>query len=92
MKIAVIGANGRTGRLVVEDALARGHQVVAVTQTDRVSEPGDDNLTGARADVHDAEALKRALVGADAVISALGDRRAPLRTCIRPASGTRSPQ
>ena len=29
MKIAVIGANGRTGRIVVKDALARGHEVVA---------------------------------------------------------------
>jgi nucleoside-diphosphate-sugar epimerase len=26
MKIAVIGASGRTGRVVVRDALARGHQ------------------------------------------------------------------
>ena len=72
MKIAVIGANGRTGRIVVRDALARGHQVVAVTRTDLVSEPSDDNLTNARADVRDADALGRALVGADAAISALG--------------------
>ena len=72
MKIAVVGANGRTGRIVVKDALARGHQVVAVTRTDGVSEPGDENLTNAGADVRDADELKRALVGADAVISALG--------------------
>lgn len=72
MKIAVIGANGRTGRIVVNDALARGHQVVAVTRGDRVSEPGDDNLINARADVRDADGLKRALVGAEAEISALG--------------------
>ena len=36
MKIAVIGANGHTGRIVVKDALARGHQVVAVARTDQV--------------------------------------------------------
>jgi putative NADH-flavin reductase len=72
MKIAVIGANGRTGRIVVKDALARGHQVVAVTRADGASEPDDDDLVNARADVRDADALKRALVGADAVISALG--------------------
>jgi hypothetical protein len=41
-------------------------------RTDGVSEPDDDNLINARADVRDADALKRALVGADAVISALG--------------------
>ncbi|MBV9422506.1 MAG: NAD(P)H-binding protein [Solirubrobacterales bacterium] len=72
MKIAVIGASGRTGRIVVKDALARGHQVVAVTRADGVSEPDDDKLVSARADVRDADALKRALVGADAIISALG--------------------
>ena len=72
MKIAVIGANGRTGRIVVKDALARGHQVVAVTRADGVTEQDDDKLINARADVRDADALKRALVGADAVISALG--------------------
>ena len=72
MKIAVIGANGRTGRIVVKEALARGHQVVAVTRTDGVSAPDDDNLINARADVHDADALEHALAGADAVISAFG--------------------
>jgi putative NADH-flavin reductase len=72
MKIAVIGANGRTGRIVVKDALARGHQVAAVARADGVSKRDDDNLRNARADVRDADALRRALVGADAVISALG--------------------
>ena len=72
MKIAVIGANGHTGRIVVKDALARGHQVVAVARTDQVSEPDDHNLTNARADVRDAGVLTHALVGTDAVISALG--------------------
>jgi len=72
MKIAVIGANGHTGRIVVKDALARGHQVVAVARTDQVSRPDDHNLTNARADVRDAGALMHALVGTDAVISALG--------------------
>jgi putative NADH-flavin reductase len=72
MKIAVIGANGRTGRIVVKDALARGHQVVAVTRADGVSEPNDANLINARADVRDVDALRRALVGAEAVISAVG--------------------
>ena len=74
MRIAVIGANGHTGRIVVKDALARGHQVVAVARTDQASRPDDHNLTNARADVRDAGALMHALVGTDAVISALGCR------------------
>jgi putative NADH-flavin reductase len=72
MKIAVIGANGRTGRIVVKDALARGHEVVAVARTQEASVPADDNLINARADVRDADALEQALHGAAAVISALG--------------------
>jgi nucleoside-diphosphate-sugar epimerase len=32
MKIATFGANGKTGRILVEDALARGHSVNAVTR------------------------------------------------------------
>ena len=74
LKIGVIGASGRTGRIVVNDALARGHQVVAVTRADGAWEPDDDDLVNARADVGDADALRRALVGADFVISALGVR------------------
>ncbi|MBV9945129.1 MAG: NAD(P)H-binding protein [Solirubrobacterales bacterium] len=72
MKIAVIGANGRTGRIVVTDAIARGHQVIAVARTDQVSAPDDENLSNARDDVHDADALNHALDGANAVISTLG--------------------
>lgn len=72
MKIAVIGASGRTGRVVVRDALARGHRVIAVARTQELSDPEDDSLTKAHLDARDAEALKRALVGADAVVSALG--------------------
>jgi putative NADH-flavin reductase len=37
-----------------------------------VSGPEDDNLVNARADFRDFDALKRAFVGADAIISALG--------------------
>jgi putative NADH-flavin reductase len=72
MKIAVIGANGRSGRLVVRDALTRGHRVVAVARSEGVAGPDDENLTNVRADVRDADALKHVLAGADAVVSALG--------------------
>ena len=72
MKIAVIGANGRTGRIVVRDALAAGHRVIAVARNAELLEPDDDNLTNARADVRDPDALTPALDGAEAVISALG--------------------
>ena len=94
MNIAVIGANGRAGRIVVKAALARGHKVVAVTRTDEVSEPDDDNLTYARADVRSPGALTQALVGADAVVSALGartSRRSRYRRSSRSSGETSCP-
>ena len=30
MKIAVIGTSGRVGRLLVEEAMSRGHEVTAI--------------------------------------------------------------
>jgi putative NADH-flavin reductase len=79
LRIAVIGANGRTGQHVVKQALARGNEVVAVAR--RPEEVGlqDGSLELRRADVLDPSALD--LAGCDAVISALGvgTSRAPTR-------------
>jgi putative NADH-flavin reductase len=78
-RIAVIGAAGRTGRHAVEQALARGHKVVAIARTpDNVGVEHDD-LVLQSADVRDLDALTGAIGGADAVVSALGtgSSRAP---------------
>lgn len=72
MKIAVIGATGRTGREVVRQALARDHEVVAVARSpERLSVSGE-RLTTAAADAHDGEALLRAVDDSEAIVSALG--------------------
>jgi putative NADH-flavin reductase len=72
MRIAVIGATGRTGRLVVEQALARGEDVVALARTPDAIELRDPRLTVARADVLEPATVSDPLAGADAVVSALG--------------------
>jgi putative NADH-flavin reductase len=72
MKIAVIGGAGRTGRQVVRQALDRGHEVVAVARSPEKLNVADDRLTVAAADVHDADALARAVVGADAIVTTYG--------------------
>ena len=71
MKIAVLGATGRTGRLVVEEARRRGHHVVAV-----VRDPGrlgsvtpDEVVT---ADGLDPVAVTAALAGVEAAVSSVG--------------------
>ena len=71
MRIAVFGANGPTGRHLVDQALAAGHRVVAVTRNPN-DIPLRDGLTVARADVTDAQAVDAAIAGCDAVLSAIG--------------------
>ncbi|CAI7978166.1 NAD-dependent epimerase/dehydratase [Frankia sp. Hr75.2] len=72
MKIAVVGATGRTGALVVEQALARGHRVTAVARRPEAVPARHDNLQVAAADVLDRDTLLPALAGVEAVVSALG--------------------
>ena len=70
MKILVLGATGGTGRLIVRDAVLKGHSVVAlVRSTARVDLPGTELIEG---DARDPAVLVRASDGCDAVISALG--------------------
>ncbi len=72
MKLAILGASGRTGRLIVEQALAAGHDVRVLVRT-----PAKLGFTHARlrvvaGDATDAENVQRVAEGCDGVISALG--------------------
>jgi putative NADH-flavin reductase len=70
MKILVLGATGATGQLIVRDATANGHHVVALVRAKaRADLPGAEVIEG---DVRDEGTLAGALNGCDAVISALG--------------------
>ncbi len=71
MRIAVLGATGRTGALVVELALERGHEVVALTRAARPPAAGA-RLTYVTGDAHDAKVIGTLVGGCDAVVSALG--------------------
>ncbi len=72
MKLAVFGATGATGRLLMEQALERGHSATAFVR----SRPGDDMLTGAdrvvSGDARNAAAVASAIRDAEAVVSAMG--------------------
>ena len=72
MRIVVFGANGGTGRLLTQQALDSGHEVVAVTRNPGQFPLAHPRLTVAEADVHDRPAVARAVDGADAVLSTLG--------------------
>lgn len=71
MRIAIFGANGPTGRQLTSQALAAGHEVVAVTRhPDQV--PARPRLTVAAADVTSKAAVAAAVADTDAVVSAVG--------------------
>jgi putative NADH-flavin reductase len=72
MKITVFGANGLTGRQLVQRALDAGHDVVAVTRHPADYPLTHERMVVAEADAHDPGAVARAVEGADAVLSALG--------------------
>jgi uncharacterized protein YbjT (DUF2867 family) len=75
MELIVLGATGATGRLLVEQAIARGHDVVAyVRRPEVLSERPGLRVVGGQ--LTDAPALRSALTGADAVLCAIGPTRA----------------
>ena len=67
MKILVSGATGNVGRLVVEQALARGHEVVALARKPQNLQCEHPNLTTGAVDILDAQTLKPWLQGVDAI-------------------------
>ncbi|PUB28032.1 putative NADH-flavin reductase [Promicromonospora sp. AC04] len=70
MKIAVVGASGRTGRELVRVAAAAGHEVVAVVRDpSRLPDPPGEFRV---ADASDVAALAAAFAGVEAVASCLG--------------------
>ena len=72
MNTLVLGANGRTGRLVIEQALAAGHTVTAFVRDPSKLQLGDEHLSVANGDARNVDDLLAALKGQDAVINTIG--------------------
>jgi putative NADH-flavin reductase len=76
MHLSIIGATGRTGRLLVDQALAAGHTVTAFARNrDKLADQRDLDTDGLRViigDVRDAGAIDAAVEDADAVLLAIG--------------------
>lgn len=76
MKVAVLGASGSTGALVVDKLLDKGHQVVALSRSAVPARNPAARFTQKAGDLTDADFLAQAIKGCDAVISCIGQNRA----------------
>ena len=87
MKILLLGATGRTGKLVLEQALAKGYSVNCLARNSKRIEP-KDQLTVLEGSPNSEADLKQAIAGCEAVISVLNiSRKSDF-----PWSGLRTPK
>lgn len=88
-KLLVLGATGGTGRLIVSQAVAQGHEVTVLVRSPEKA----SGLQGVRVvigDARDEQALRQALHGQDAVISALGTPVSPFKQVTLLSTATRA--
>ncbi len=76
MKVLIIGASGRTGKLVVEEALAQGWEVKALVREVKVFDLNHPNLLKVEGTPFAYADVKKACESCDVVISALNISRA----------------
>ncbi|MBK6856544.1 MAG: NAD(P)H-binding protein [Microthrixaceae bacterium] len=72
LHVAVFGATGKIGRLVVDQLLAGGHTVAGYARNPDKIDTNRPGLTVIQGGLDDPAAISEAVTGADAVISALG--------------------
>jgi putative NADH-flavin reductase len=75
MKLFVIGATGRTGLEIAQQAPARGHHVTAFVRSPESITTKDERLTAVEGNAMDEKQLFDAIGSHDAVLSALGPRK-----------------
>jgi putative NADH-flavin reductase len=88
MKVTLFGATGATGRHVLEQSCAAGHEVTAVIRNAARVTTAHPRLTVVRADVMDPDAIGPVIAGHDAVVSTIGSREARTPTAVQTDSTT----
>ncbi|WP_028065476.1 NAD(P)-dependent oxidoreductase [Solirubrobacter soli] len=76
MRVGVVGASGKLGSYMVEEALDRGHEVVAVCREQSVPKLAafGDRITVVPGATDDREVIRRAVAGCDGVLVVLVPR------------------
>jgi|FLYN01.1.fsa_nt_gi putative NADH-flavin reductase len=83
MKVAIFGASGRTGVLLVEKALAAGHSVVAFLRNPAKLTIQHERLSTVQGDFHNLEKVEEAVRGVDAVLTVAAPSRVGLENIIQ---------
>jgi uncharacterized protein YbjT (DUF2867 family) len=73
MKILLLGATGRTGKLVIEEAIRRGHKISAIARSPEKLKDYQIDIT--KGTPYDYETVEKALSGCEAVINTLNISR-----------------
>jgi uncharacterized protein YbjT (DUF2867 family) len=73
-KLTIVAATGGVGRHLLEQALGAGHEVTAVVRDPEKLPPTSARVAVVDLSAPDESALRHAVAGADAVLSALGPR------------------
>ena len=74
MKLIIFGATGGTGKLLVEQALTAGNQVIVYVRNPNKLNIKSERLTIIEGELANKEKIESALKGVDAVLSVLGPR------------------
>ncbi|MFW6337042.1 MAG: NAD(P)-dependent oxidoreductase [Phycisphaeraceae bacterium] len=72
MRVALFGATGRTGRLVLEHAIAEGHEVTVLVRSPQKLGEAPSSVSIVEGDMMNRADVARAVDGAHAVIMAAG--------------------
>ena len=78
MKVLILGAAGKTGTLVIDEALKAGHEVTALVH--HVSDLTRSDIKILEGDATDAIAIAKAVQGQDAVLDTIGGKTPFLAT------------
>lgn len=73
MKILLLGATGRTGIQIIEEALKKGHQISAIARNPNKLKDYDIEIT--QGTPYDYDTVEKAIIGCNAVINTLNVSR-----------------
>lgn len=71
-KIAILGANGKVGKFLINQALEKGYQVRILTRNSKNMRITNENIETISGDARDFSVIQELLQGCKAVINAVG--------------------